>query len=329
MPEPAETGQQEEQTPNPKKKGCLGISLPLAIGLPVVATLFLVGLGSGPLGKNIIGDVFPSWLSVPQPHPELPAEVVFHLFGFPITNSIVATWITIIVLAGFSFLVTRRLRIIPKRWQALLEFILGALLDFCQKVAGERDGRRFFPVVATIFLFVAFNAWLALLPGYGSILVHTAHGEAHLLRPANTDINTPLAIALVSFSSVFFFGFKSLGPGYAKKFVNVSQFLSGLGELIRGKVVSGLNGMFIGVINIFIGHIEFLSECVRIVSFTLRLFGNMTAGEILLLMATFLFPFVFSDVFYILEMLVGFVQALIFGGLTLIFLTVAVASHEH
>ncbi|MFC2006239.1 F0F1 ATP synthase subunit A [Chloroflexota bacterium] len=329
----SEQGEKEPRGPGKEqapKKGCLGCSFPLAIVILVVLIgLFLVGFAGGPLGKSILGDVgLPGWLSVPQPHPELPAEVVFHPLGFPITNSVIATWLTIIVMVGFSYAATHRVRLIPQRLQAMLEFILGALLNFCQSVAGEKDGRRFFPIVATIFLFVAFNAWLGLLPGFGSILVHTAHGEAHLLRPANTDINTPLSIALISFISVAFFGISSLGLGYVKKFANVSQFLAGLRHLSKGKLGAGLNGLFLGVINIFIGLIEALSNLVRIVSFTLRLFGNMTAGEILLLMATFLIPFLFALPFYGLELLVGFVQALIFGGLTLIFLTVAVASHD-
>ena len=313
------------------KKGCLGCSFPLVIAIVLVClVLFLVGFVSGPLGKSIFGDIgLPSWLSVPQPHPELPAEVVFHIFGFPITNSIIAAWLTIIILVGFSYVVSRRLRLIPGRLQALLEIALGALLDFCQSVAGEENGRRFFPIVATIFLFVAFNAWLRLLPGFGSILVTSPEGESvHLLRAANTDINMPLAIALMSFVFVEFFGIRSLGISYLKKFVNVGQFLAGLRQLIRGQFLAGLNGLLTGVIDIFIGFVEALSELVRMVSFTLRLFGNMTAGEILLLIAIFLVPFLFALPFYGLELLVGFVQALIFGGLTLIFLTVAVAPHE-
>jgi len=313
------------------KKGCLGCSFPVIVGvLLVFVVLFVVGFAIGPLGRSMLGDLgLPSWLSVPQPHPELPAEVVFHPFGFPITNSIIAAWLTIIVLVGFAYVVSRRLRLIPKRWQALLEFALGALLNFCQSVAGEKNGRRFFPVVATIFLFVAFNAWLSLLPGFVSILVTNAEGESvHLLRAANTDINMPLALALMSFVFVGYFGISSLGASYLGKFFNVGQFLAGLRQLTRGKLLAGLSGMFTGVINIFIGFIEGLSTLVRIVSFTLRLFGNMTAGEILLLVATFLIPFLFALPFYGLELLVGFVQALIFGGLTLIFLTVAVAGHE-
>ncbi|MDP6127831.1 MAG: FoF1 ATP synthase subunit a [Dehalococcoidales bacterium] len=308
------------------KQGRPGFKKPLII-LGVIA-LFLVGFLAGPVGKSIFGDVgLPNWLSVSQPHPELPPEVVFHLFGFPITNTVISAWLTIIVVAGFSFAVTRRLKLIPKKLQALLEFILGSLMDLCQNVAGDRNGRRFFPIVATIFLFVMFNGWLSLFPGFGSILVHTAEGEVHLLRSANTDINLPLSIAIVSFLAVGFFGFKSLGPGYLTKFINVGQFLAGLGQLGRGKLGAGMNGIFLGAINMFIGLIHLLSEFVRIISFTLRLFGNMTAGEILLIMVTFLVPFLAALPFYGLELLVGFVQALIFGMLTLIFLTLAVVSH--
>ena len=312
------------------KKGCLGWSFPMLIGLVVIfLVLIVVGFAAGPLGKSVFGDIgLPSWLSVPQPHPELPADVVFHIFGFPIANSVIAAWVTIAVLVGFAYLVTRRIKLVPGRLQAAFEFLLGWLYDLCRSVAGEKSGRRFFPIVTTIFLFVAFNAWLGLLPGFGSITAYTATGEVHLLRPANTDINMPLALAVMSFLSVGFFGFRSLGAGYLRKFVNVGQFFAGLRQLVRGKLLPGLSGMFIGVINIFIGFIEFLSNLVRIVSFTLRLFGNMTAGEILLLIAIFLIPFLFALPFYGLELLVGFVQALIFGGLTLIFLTVAVASHE-
>jgi len=312
------------------KRGCLGFSFPILAGvLVVLLVLFVIGLISGPLGRSMFGDLgLPSWLAVPRPHPRLPAEEVFHLFGVPIANSVVGAWLTIIVLVGLSYAVTHRIRLIPGRLQGVLEFALGWLYNLCQEVAGEENGRRFFPIVTTIFLFVMMNAWLSLLPGFGSITITTSEGEAvHLLRGANTDINMPLALALMSFVSVFYFGVRSLGVHYLGKFVNVGQFLGGLRHLTRGKLGAGLSGMFIGVINIFIGFIEALSNLVRIVSFTLRLFGNMTAGEILLLIAVFLVPFLFALPFYGLELLVGFVQALIFGGLTLIFLTVAVAAH--
>ena len=312
------------------KRGGLGLSRPVLVGvLFVFLLLFVVGLVSGPLGKSVFGDLgLPHWLSVPQPEFKLPAEEVFQFFGFPITNSIIAAWLTMIFLVGFSYAITRRMKVVPGRLQSAFEFLLGWLYNLCQRVAGEENGRKFFPVVATIFLFVAFNAWLSLIPGFGSIMVTTAEGEhVHLIRGANTDINMPLALALVSFVFVEYFGLKSLGIRYLRKFLNVGQFFSSLCQVVRGRLRAGLSGLFTGFIHIFVGFLEAMSEFVRIVSFTFRLFGNMTAGEILLLIAAFLIPWVFAIPFYGLELLIGFVQALIFGGLTLVFLTLAVAHH--
>lgn len=312
------------------KRRYLGCSPPVLTGILVVfLVLLVVGFAIGPLGKSMFGDLgLPSWLSVPKPEPKLPAEEVFHLFNFPITNTILAAWITIIFLVGFSYAVTRRMKLIPGRLQAAFEFLLGWLYDLCRSVAGEENGRKFFPIVATIFLFVGFNAWLGLLPGFGSITVHTAEGEAHLLRPANTDINMPLALALASFVFVEFFGLRTLGLRYLSKFINVREFLAGVRQVFKGKLKAGLLGLFSGSISIFTGFVEGLSEFIRIISLTFRLFGNMTAGEILLLVAAFLVPWLFALPFYGLELLIGFIQALIFGGLTLIFLTLAVAPHE-
>jgi F-type H+-transporting ATPase subunit a len=309
----------------------LGCSFPLLIGIIVIfLALFIIGFAAGPLGKSLFGDIgLPSWLSVPQPTPKLPAEQVFSLFGFPITNSVIGAWITIIAVVIFSYLVTRRMKVVPGRWQGVFEFLLGWLYDFCQNVAGKKNGRRFFPVVATIFLFVAFNAWLSLIPGFGSIEIVNAEGHhVHLFRGANTDINMPLALALISFVFVEYFGLKSLGIRYLGKFINVGVFLRSLKHLARGRIKAGFSGLITGCINIFVGMLEALSEFVRIISFTFRLFGNMTAGEILLLIAAFLIPFLFALPFYGLEILVGFVQALIFAGLTLVFLTLAVTRHE-
>jgi len=302
----------------------------MLIGLMVVfLVLLIVGFAIGPLGQSLFGDIgLPDWLSVPRPEPELPADTIFHLFGFPVTNSIIAAWITIIFLVGLSYAVTRRMKLIPGRLQAAFEFLIGWLYDLCCSVAGEKNGRKFFPVVATIFLFVGFNAWLALLPGFGSITVLAAEGEVHLLRPANTDINMPLAIALSTVFFVQYFGLKTLGRRYVAKFVNVGGFFRSAKQVFRGKIGSGFSGMFTGVIQIFVGFLELLSEFIRVISLTFRLFGNMTAGEILLLVAVFLVPWLFALPFYGLELLIGFIQAIIFSGLALIFLTLAVSPHE-
>jgi len=314
------------------KKGCLGCSFPVMIGIVgVVVVLGVISFLSGALGNALIGDLgLPDWITVAKPHVQLPAETIFHIGGFPVTNSLLATWVTMIVVVGLAYGVTHKTKLIPSRLQSLLEFALEWMLNLCKDVAGEANGRRFFPIVTTIFLFVLMNSWLGLLPGYGSIIVNGAEGEpVHLLRAANTDINFPLALAVIAFIFIEYYGFKQGGGlRYLLKFFNFGKFFRGLGKLFTGKVKAGLGEVFRGAIDIFVGALEGLSELVRVLSFTFRLFGNMTGGEILILMMMFLMPWVLAIPFYGLELLVGVVQALIFGGLTLVFATIAVTPHE-
>lgn len=143
-----------------------------------------------------------------------------------------------------------------------------------------------------------------------------AEGLSGLISPwfrsVNTDVNAPLALAIFSFIFVEFWGLSSLGPGYLKKFFN-------FGALFRGKPM--------GLIDVFVGLLELVSELSRMVSFTFRLFGNVFAGEVLLLMMTFLVPFVLVNIFYGLELFVGLIQAFVFAMLTLVFAQTAVAGH--
>ncbi len=268
--------------------------------------------------------------STPQPHVELPAET---LFGSFFTNTMLAALFTIIVLGAVCFAATRRMKVVPKGLQNIVEGLLEILINFVDDTAGKEYGRKFLPVVATIFIFVIANAWLALIPGFMTIgFWHTEGGEQVLipfLRGANTDINFPLALALVSFVFVEYWGIRSQGfSRYVRRFISVGGFFRGMGQIFKGKVKSGLGALLTGVVDIFVGFIEFISELVRILSLTVRLFGNMTAGEILILMMIFLLPWVVPSLFYGLELFLGFVQALIFCGLTLVFLVMAVTPRE-
>jgi len=309
-----------------KKKGCLGCSFPVAIVVVlVILAIGVVSLLIGAFGSSLFGDLgLPEWLSVSVPHPELPAATIFHIGSIPITNTMITAWITIIVLVAFFYFGTRNMKLIPGRYQMIIESVIGYILGLCQDIAGEKYGRKFFAIVATIFLFVITNAWISLIPGIGSIIVHTAEGEAELFRGVNTDINFPLALALVSFVFVEYWGIKTLGIKYFTKFLNTRKLTSSIGKLFKGDIKGGLSGIFYGIIDIFIGLIELLSELMRIISFTFRLFGNMTGGEILMLMMVFLAPFLLAIPFYGLELLVGFIQALVFSSLTLVFANIAV-----
>ena len=234
-------------------------------------------------------------------------------FDFAVTNTMLSSWVTTIVLVLLLAWGARRARLVPGRLQNLVEIIVEALLRFVESVVGRDMGRRVFPVIATIFLFVLFNAWLSLLPIYPSLGFQDAAGDlrAHLLRSAGTDLNMPLALALISFVFVEYWGVRSNGLKYFSKFFSLSNLIK------------------LRFMNLFVGFLEFISELVRIVSFTFRLFGNMTAGEILVVMVAFLVPFVASDFVYGLELLVGLVQALIFAGLTLVFVSVAMGHNSH
>ncbi len=236
---------------------------------------------------------------------------------FAITNTMLSAWFASAVLILLFALGARKASMIPGRLQSLVEVLFEGVLSFASGVLGPEMARKTFPIVATIFFFVLFNAWLALLPFYQFLGFVDADGEikAHLLRPAGTDLNMPLALALISFVFVEYWGFRSNGFGYLKKFF-------AFGSLIR-------KGPIQGGIDVAVGLLELLSEGVRIVAFTFRLFGNLTAGEILVVMITFLFPLVFTNLVYGLELLVGLIQAVIFAGLTLVFISVATSHQEH
>lgn len=313
----------------------LGLKGKVAIGLVLALLLIVIG-----------GLFFP----VHQPDVHLSAnygghvpEPFYKLGPIYITNTLITSWLSIIVLAGLFYFATRRMRLVPKGLQNLAETAIETLLGFVEGVAGKKNGRRFFPVIATIFLYVLFNAWLGLMPIFNFIGIGhtgTASGaffgdysgfivDVAIFRAANTDINVPLMLALVSFISVEYWGFTSLGVRtYAGKFLRFRQLLLGLGYLVKGRVKSALSAILFGAIDVFVGILELLSEFVRIISFTFRLFGNMTAGEVLLLMMAFLVPWVVAIPFYGLEMLLGAIQALIFCALTLVFATMAVTPHE-
>ena len=257
----------------------------------------VVGLGMGALGASV--------LPVPEVH--LAPQKVFSVGGFTVTNTLLSAWLTTVVIVLLFGLGTRKMSIVPGRLQGLLEFLIEALYGFVKSIAGDYYARRFFPVLATMFLFVAFNAWMALLPIYPSVgftAEGSEHVTTHLFRSAGTDINMPLALAVISF--VFFesWGFRVHKFGYLKEFFR-----------------------FGNPIQTFIGLLEFISHFIRVISFTFRLFGNMLAGEIVLFMMTFLTVFMTPIIFYGLEILVGGVQALVFMGLTLVFTSMAVASH--
>ncbi|MFO8102124.1 MAG: FoF1 ATP synthase subunit a [Dehalococcoidia bacterium] len=315
---------------------------------------------AGCLLKAIIGGVVILGLAIvsllflpsPEPHVHLPAEEVFDIAGFPVTNCIIASWLAIVVLLVMFIAGSRRMTLVPQGWQNFIEWIYETLYNFAEQAAGPRKARLFFPLFATIFLYVVMAAWLSLLPGF-DMFGWVAEGGEHAgtikgafageisdidlietpwLRKANSDINFPLAMALVAFLSWTYWAIRMIGiREYSKQFIKLDNITKGLKLLSKGDFKAAPMTFFMGGVDIFVGFLEFLSRCIQIISLTFRLFGNMLAGAILILVILYLVPWFVAIPFYGLELLFGFVQALIFAGLTLVFSVIATtpeAEHE-
>lgn len=241
----------------------------------------------------------------------LAAEPVFHLAGFPVTNSMLAMILAAAVLAAVAAAISRGAKLIPSRFQAAVEWALEALRNLVDSVTNNREQtRRFFPFVATIFLFILTMNWMGLLPGFGSIGVYEqVEGQRVLipfLRAGTADLNMTIAIAMISVILAQVFGVLYIGvKKHLRKYFNPNPTMT------------------------FVGIIEFISEFTKIISFSFRLFGNIFAGEVLLLVISTLVPLVAPVPFYLLELFVGFIQALVFALLTLVFLKIAATAEEH
>jgi F-type H+-transporting ATPase subunit a len=312
----------------------LGCSSRLVVILGIVLlALFLSSFIVGPLGSKLFNLQIPEFLQVSKPHVMLPSEAMFHIGDFKITNTLISSWVTIIVLCLIFFFATRKMKLIPGKLQSFAEVVVEGIYNTISGVSGEKNVRIFFPIVTTIFLFVVTNALLALVPLWGTWgpIEHGAEGPliVPFLRAANTDVNLTLSIALISFCFIEFIGFKKIGPfKYIDSFFQFSSLGKAFKELFKGNVKTFLSGLAFGFINIYVGLLEILSHFIRIVSFTFRLFGNMTAGEILIGVMTFLIALIMPALFYGFETLFGLLQAIIFAGLTLVFGVMAITSHH-
>ena len=293
----------------------------VVLAVALFAMIIISFIGSE-VGSGIVGSKPISFLNVEAPKYQPAPERPFH--NLPITNTMITAWISIVVLGGLFFIGTRNMKLVPTGLQNFLELIVEAAANFIEDPAGKKHGRWFFSVCTTIFLFVVANAWVSLIPGFETISIN---GEP-FLRNANTDLNVPAALAMVSFIFVEYWGFKAKGASYLKTFFHFGPLWQALKLIFTGNFKAGAGGLLNGFVAVFAGLLEILSHLIRMMSFTFRLFGNMTAGMILVMIMLFLIPWVLPAIFYGMEAFFGFVQAMIFGGLTLGFACAAVMEEE-
>jgi F-type H+-transporting ATPase subunit a len=246
--------------------------------------------------------------------PTLASETIAHIGSFSIRNSMVMGWLAMAVLIVGALIFKRKGgKMVPRGFQNFVEALIEGLFNFFNSVTQNREQtKRFFPIVTTIFLFVLISNWMGILPGVGPIGFFGEH-EGHEIfipyfRSAYADVNMTLALAIISVIVTQIYGIMHLGFfHYAGKF-----FINPLKDFI---------GSFVGIL-------ELVSEFAKMISFSFRLFGNIFAGEVLLVVIGFLAPFIAPLPFYGLEIFVGFVQALVFSILTLVFMKMAATSHD-
>lgn len=212
------------------------------------------------------------------------------------------SFIVVVFLFILAFLVNKRIVLLPGRLQTILEMLVGYVYDYVEETLGEKDAaRKFFPLIASFFLFILAGNMIQFIPGIGSIGFFEHNEFIPLLRSLNTDLNVTLALALIAFFAIEYAGISELGGlNYAKKFVN-----------------------FKSPLDFIVGIIDLFSELARLVSFSFRLFGNIFAGEVVIAVIIFFVPVVLPVPIMLFEVFVGFIQAAIFSLLTLFFIKIA------
>lgn len=258
-----------------------------------------------------IGDLITANLEFPAPHvvfdfdeanPVAAKAIVFNHAS--ITASLFTMWFVMAFLIIAAFLMTRGMKLLPGRAQNAIEWAYESLENWAIALGGEA-ARRHVPLFATFFLFILFANWSGLLPFFGRI-------EA--FRAPTSDVNVTLGLALVAFFYFHFQGFRALGVrGYLGKFFVFSGFKEGVGA---------------GVIALFVGLIEFFLEFIKPVTLSMRLFGNIFGGEVALGVITALTIAIIPIGMLSLELLLNFVQALIFSTLTLMYTIIAMEGHH-
>jgi F-type H+-transporting ATPase subunit a len=256
------------------------------------------------------------------------AEPIFHVGSLTVTNALLTSWVVVIVTIILSLILRSKTREVPGKLQSVFEMLVEGALGMCDQVTGDRAlSLRIFPVAISVFFFILLNNWLGILPlgGFG-IVEKSAEGLSFVpyLRGGTADINTTVALAAMAVLGANLFGVFSIGIWKTfNKYVNL-KVLGGIFKKIRHEPTV----ILVAPITFFVGLIEIVGELAKVASLSFRLFGNVFAGEVLLASMAALVAYVVPIPFLFLELLVGFIQALIFSILTVVYFTIAASDHE-
>ena len=259
------------------------------------------------------------------------AEPIFHVGSFQVTNSLITSWLAVLVIIAFSIFIRLKLKKIPGKLQHVFEVIYEGALSLVDQVTNDRKiSVKIFPLVFSLFVFILVNNWLGLLPILGSIGFVAKEGATSLfipfLRSGTADINTTLALSIMIVLGSNFFGILAIGAWKTfNKYVNIKALGSIFTRVLKDPTV-----LIVAPITFFVGLLELLGELAKVASLSFRLFGNVFAGEVLLASMAAIFAYIVPGPFLFLEIFVGLIQALIFSLLATVYFTIASQDHsEH
>ena len=258
------------------------------------------------------------------------AEPIGNIGGFTVTNSLLSSWIVLIIIFFASLALRKRIKMVPGRFQSIFEMLTGQVMDMFDSVTGSREKtKKLAPLIFTFFFFILINNWFGLLPGVGSfgqvVRVENELEFVPYLRGATADLNTTLALAAIGLVASNIFGIMAVGASkHFNKFINIKTLLE-----IPKKIKKDWTVILVNPINVFIGLVETISEVAKGASLSLRLYGNIFAGEVLLASISGMLAFGLPLPFMALEIFVGLVQAFIFSILVLVYITLHTSHEEH
>jgi len=256
------------------------------------------------------------------------AEPIFHFGSLTVTNALLTSWVVVIIIIILSVVLRFKLANIPGKLQNIFEIVIEGALDLCDQVTGSRAlSVQIFPIAISVFFFILINNWLGIIPlgGFG-IVEKGKEGLSFIpfLRSGTADINTTIALAIMAVLGANIFGIFSIGLWKTfNKYVNL-KVLGG----IFTKVSHEPTIIIVAPITFFVGLIEIVGEFAKIASLSFRLFGNVFAGEVLLVSMAALVAYIIPIPFLFLELLVGVIQALIFSILLVVYFTIGASDHD-
>lgn len=236
-------------------------------------------------------------------HISLSADTLFTIWGFPITNSLLTTWAVMAILIIAALIIRWRVTLVPGKIQNAIEMVFEYLLALIEQMLGSRSlALKYFPLIATIFIFIFTANILNFLPIFGTVGIPHDGSLTPLFRPVNADLNVTLALAIISFLVIEISGIVTLGVlKYGSKFLNFRD----------------------GFIGFAVGLLEIIGNLARLVSLSFRLFGAIFAGEVLLMVIGVFVPYILPVPLMAFEILIGLLQAAVFAILTTVFIKIA------